>query len=96
MRLVVFFLGAVPRIDLAGAELPADLLETFSARASRSVWPTRIERFGKRFDERDSIDRYGPLESGQDVDTVVAAWQSASPRPRDESDGLAPTSASAG
>ena len=32
VRLVVFFLGAVPKIDLAGAELLADLHRTFRAR----------------------------------------------------------------
>ena len=32
VRLIVFFLGAVPRIDLAGAELVADLHKTFRAR----------------------------------------------------------------
>ena len=32
VRLVVFYLGVVPRIDLAGAELLADLQRTFLAR----------------------------------------------------------------
>ena len=32
MRLIVFFLGAVPRIDLAGAELLADLHRTLGRR----------------------------------------------------------------
>ena len=33
VRLVVFFLGAVPKVDLAGAELLADLHKTLRARA---------------------------------------------------------------
>jgi SulP family sulfate permease len=75
VRLVVLFLGAVPKVDLAGAELIADLQKTLLAR--------RIDlRLADAHGEvRDALRRigfeeaYGPLETGQTVDRVVAAWQ---------------------
>ena len=75
VRLVVFFLGAVPKVDLAGAELIADLRRTVSARGigfrladAHGGVRDALNRIG--FDEA-----YGPLESGQTVDIVIAAWQ---------------------
>src|SRR4029077_18161305 len=75
VRLVVFHLGMVPKVDLAGAELLADLHRTFLARA--------IEfRLAEAHGEvRDALRRigldseYGPLESGQTVDAVLSDWQ---------------------
>ncbi len=49
VRLVVFFMGAVPRIDLAGAELLADLHKTLPrSRASSSGWPKCTARSERR------------------------------------------------
>ena len=74
-RLIVFFLGAVPRIDLAGAELLADLHTTLPGRG---VAFRLAEVHGE---VRDALRRigferdYGTLETGQTVDGVVAKWQ---------------------
>ena len=75
VRLVVFFLGAVPRIDLAGAELLADLHKTFRARGVEF----RLAEANR--DVRDALQRigfereYGTLESGETVDGIVSKWQ---------------------
>ncbi len=74
VRLVVLFLGSVPVIDLAGAELVADLHRTLDAR-----------RIGLRLADahgqvRDALHRsgferlHGPLVAGQTVDAVVSTW----------------------
>jgi high affinity sulfate transporter 1 len=75
IRLIVFFLGAVPRIDLAGAELVADLHKTMRGRGmefrladARGEVRDALRRIGF---ERD----YGTLESGQTVDGIVSEWQ---------------------
>jgi sulfate permease, SulP family len=81
VRLVVFFLGAVPRIDLAGVELLADLHKTFRARG--------IEfRLAEVHGEvRDALRRigfeqeYGSLQSGQTVDLVVSDWEASTRAP---------------
>lgn len=80
VRLVVFFLGAVPRIDLAGAELLADLHATFRARGvelrlaeAHGEVRSALRRIGF---ERD----YGPIESGQTVDRILGQWQEARAR----------------
>ena len=72
VRLVIFFLGAVPKVDLAGAELLADLHKTFRARGiefrlAEAHGPVRdaLQRIGF---ERD----YGPLRTRQSVDEVLA------------------------
>ena len=78
VRLVIFFLGAVPRVDLAGAELLADLHRTFGARAiefrlaeAHGEVRAALRRIG--------LDReHGPLESGQTVDAVLSQWQAGS------------------
>jgi anti-anti-sigma factor len=75
VRLVVLFLGAVPRIDLAGVELLADLLKTFRARG---VEFRLADTHGEVRDalRRIGFDReYGELESGQTVDRIVSTWQ---------------------
>jgi high affinity sulfate transporter 1 len=75
VRLVVFFLGAVPKVDLAGAELLADLLRTLRARGI----DFRIA--DAHGEVRDALHRigfeteHGPLEPGQTVDVVISAWQ---------------------
>jgi sulfate permease, SulP family len=74
IRLVVFSLGTVPNIDLAGAELLADLLKTFRAR---SIAFRIADAHGG---VRDALQRigfereHGPLETGQTVDAVVSVW----------------------
>ena len=74
VRLVVFFLGAVPKLDLAGAELIADLHRTSGASGVQfKVADTHGE-------VRDALHRigferqYGPLEAGQTVDSIVSQW----------------------
>ena len=75
VRLIVFFLGAVPRIDLAGAELLADLHQTFRARG------VEFRLADAHGEVRDALRRigfereYGTLESGQTVDGIIAKWQ---------------------
>jgi high affinity sulfate transporter 1 len=75
VRLVIFFLGAVPRIDLAGAELLSDLYKTFRERGiafrvadAHGEVRAALRRHGF---ERD----YGALESAEPVHAVLAAWQ---------------------
>ena len=75
VRLVVFFLGAVPRIDLAGGTLLAELHRTLRARG---LVLRLAEAHGEVRDalRRIGFDRdYGPLESGLTVDRIVSAWQ---------------------
>jgi high affinity sulfate transporter 1 len=76
VRIVVFFLGTVPKIDLAGAELLADLHRTFRARGiefrladAHGEVRDALRRIGF---ERD----YGPLHAGQTVDGILSDWQS--------------------
>jgi MFS superfamily sulfate permease-like transporter len=81
VRLIVFFLGAVPKVDLAGAELLADLHRTFRARG-----------IGLRLAEphgavRDALQRigfereYGPLQTRPSVDDVITEWHATSAQP---------------
>ena len=75
IRLVVFYLGAVPKVDLAGAELVAELHETL---ASRGVTFRLADAHGevRAALRRIGFERvHGPLESGQTVHVVVTAWQ---------------------
>jgi high affinity sulfate transporter 1 len=75
IRLVVLALGTVPNVDLAGAELLADLLRTFRARS------IEFRVADARGEVRDALGRigfereHGPLESRHTVDAVVTAWQ---------------------
>ncbi len=75
VQLVVLFLGAVPKIDLAGAELIGDLRRTLRSRG------LDFRLAHAHGDVRDALRRigfekeYGQLETGQTVDVVVAAWQ---------------------
>jgi high affinity sulfate transporter 1 len=78
--LVVLFLGASPAIDLAGAELVAELHGTFRARG------IVFKIANAHGNVRDALMRigfheaYGPLESGQTVERVVTEWETASAR----------------
>jgi SulP family sulfate permease len=75
VRLIVFYLGAVPKIDLAGAELLAGLRKTFQARG------IEFRLADARGEVRDALRRidfereYGGLESGQTVDGIISKWQ---------------------
>ncbi len=75
VRLVVFFLGSVPRVDMAGAELLADLYKTLRVRGIelRLADPNGAvrEALGRVGFERD----YGRLDTGQSIHVVVTAWQ---------------------
>jgi anti-anti-sigma regulatory factor len=73
--LIVVFLGAVPRIDLAGAELLADLHKNFRANG------VDFRLADIHGEVRDALRRigfeqeYGTLETAQTVDGIVAKWQ---------------------
>ena len=74
--LVVFYLGAVPKVDLAGAELLTDL---HKACLDRGVVFKVADAYGevRAALQRIGFDRvHGPLESGQTVELVVSTWQS--------------------
>ena len=80
VRLVVLFLGSVPVIDLAGAELVVDLHRTLGARGITF----RVADANGRV--RDALQRvgferlHGPLASGQTVDTVISEWRAVASR----------------
>jgi SulP family sulfate permease len=84
VRLLVLFLGSVPRIDLAGAELLADLRSTLHARGIDFRLADAHGEVREAL-RRSGFEReYGPIEPGQTVDRIVSAWQdrgSASPTP---------------
>jgi MFS superfamily sulfate permease-like transporter len=75
IRLVVFDLGAVPNIDLAGGELLRDLPRLLRARQ------IAFELAGANGEVRAALRRVGfepePRRetAGQTVDRVVSAWQ---------------------
>jgi SulP family sulfate permease len=71
IRLIVLHMGSVPRLDLAGAELVAELRRTYAARG---IDVRLAETHGE---VRDALQRIGfPLpdgrEFGQSVDSVIA------------------------
>jgi high affinity sulfate transporter 1 len=74
VRLVVLSLGSVPWIDLAGTELVADLHKTFGERG------IAFRLANAHGQVRDALRRigfervYGPLQTGQTVDVVIATW----------------------
>ncbi len=74
VRLVVLSLSAVPKVDLAGAELLANLHSTFRAR---SIDFRLADVHGQL---RDALRRigfdaeYGPLESGRSIDAELSQW----------------------
>jgi MFS superfamily sulfate permease-like transporter len=77
--LVVFFLGSVPKVDLAGAELIADLHRVLRGRG------IALRLADTHGEVRDALRRigferdYGELSTGETVDRVVAAWQVSAP-----------------
>jgi len=74
VQLVVLFLGSVPHVDLAGAELISDLHKTLRARG---VALRLAETHGEVRDALRRIDFervHGPLASGQTVDLVMSEW----------------------
>ena len=75
VRLVVFFLGTVPRIDLAGAELIADLHKTLGARgvAFRLADPNGEVRESLRRIGFEAV--YGRLDTGHTIDAVLSQWK---------------------
>jgi SulP family sulfate permease len=78
--LVVLFLGAVPRIDLAGAEFLADLHKTL---AQRGITLRLADTHGEVRDALRRIDFervHGPLESGQTVDSIIGWWSAGARR----------------
>jgi high affinity sulfate transporter 1 len=78
VRLVVLFLGAVPKIDLAGAELISDLHRTLRARG------VELRVADAHGEVRDALRRvdfeqaHGDLEVGQTIEVVLARWRAAS------------------
>jgi len=75
IRLVVFFLGATPAVDLAGAELLADLRKTLRARGiafrlAEAHGEVR-EALARSGYEQES----GKLEPGLSVDRVIGEWR---------------------
>jgi SulP family sulfate permease len=74
VRLVVFFVGTVPRVDLSGAELLAELHRTLRAQGIAF----RIAE--ARGQVRDALRRsgferaHGSLASGQTIQAVIAEW----------------------
>ncbi len=84
VRLVVFFLGSVPNVDLAGAELLAELHRSlhdggieFRLADARGAVRDALQNIGFESD-------YGPLSSAESVDAVVRRWQEplgGAPRP---------------
>jgi high affinity sulfate transporter 1 len=75
IRLVIFFLGATPRIDLAGAELLADLHKRFSTRGIRFRLADAHGEVREALRRTGFEREYGALETGQSVDVVLAAWR---------------------
>ena len=80
VQLIVFFLGAVPKIDLAGAELLADLHKTLRTRG------VEFRLADAHGEVRDALRRigfereYGTLESGQTVEGIVSTWREQTPK----------------
>lgn len=75
VRLAVFFLGQVPRVDLAGAGLLADLHRRL---AEKDITLRLAEAHGEVRDalRRSGFERlHGPLESGQTVEAVLKDWR---------------------
>ena len=75
IRLVVFFLGAVPRVDLAGAELIVELRKTLT---SRGIEFRLADAHGEVRDalRRVGFDAEGGVSgSARKIDAIVAEWQ---------------------
>jgi MFS superfamily sulfate permease-like transporter len=79
IRLVVLFLGAVPKIDLAGAELLADLQRTVRARGAEFRLAEAHGEVREALRRAGFEREFGSLESGQTVDRVVSDWEASAP-----------------
>jgi MFS superfamily sulfate permease-like transporter len=79
VRLVVVYLGTAPKVDLAGAELLAELHKTFRARGVAFKLADAHGEVRAALRRIDFEREYGPLESGQTVDVIVSAWSAAVP-----------------
>ena len=81
VRLVILFLGSVPNVDLAGAELIRDLHHTLAARG---IAMRLAEAHGQ---VRDALRRigfereHGHLDSAQTIDVILSEWERAAPAP---------------
>src|SRR5262249_22570010 len=75
VELVVFFLGLVPRIDLAGAELLTDLHRTLQAQGMAFRLADAHGEVREALRRAGFLQTYGPLEYAQSVDEVLTAWQ---------------------
>jgi MFS superfamily sulfate permease-like transporter len=80
-RLIVFFMGNVPHVDLAGAELLMDLRRTFlergiAFRLAEVHGPAReaLRRLGHEHTEEF-------VEAHQTVEDVLNSWRSSADRP---------------
>jgi high affinity sulfate transporter 1 len=75
IRLVIVFLGSVPMVDLAGAELLADISKSLAARG------VACRLAEARGPVRDALRRsgyeqaHGLLASGQTIDLVLSEWR---------------------
>jgi SulP family sulfate permease len=82
VRLVVFYLGAVPKVDLAGVELLADLHRSLRARGIEFLL---AEAHGEVRDALRRVDyerEHGPVEAGQTVDMIVSGWEASARVPK--------------
>lgn len=75
VRLLILFLGAVPRIDLAGAELVADLRKTFQVRGIEFRLADAHGEVREALRKIGFEREYGTLETGQTVDGIISKWQ---------------------
>jgi len=77
VKLVILFLGSVPSVDLAGAELIRDLHKTL---AGRGIAMRLAEAHGQVRDALRRIEferEHGTLGSAQTVDVILSEWQHA-------------------
>jgi high affinity sulfate transporter 1 len=75
VRLVVFFLGLAPRIDLAGAELLADLHRSFKAQGIEFKLADAHGEVREALRRTGFHESYGPLDKAESVDGLLAQWQ---------------------
>jgi sulfate permease, SulP family len=77
IHLVILFLGSVPSVDLAGAELIAELQRALAARG------TSLRLAEAHGQVRDALGRigfdrsHGALDSAQSVDVILSDWEHA-------------------
>jgi MFS superfamily sulfate permease-like transporter len=75
IRLVIFFVGSVPRLDFAGAHL---VMELRTALEARGIAFRLAEAHGE---VRDALRRVGferadaPLETAKTIDAILSEWQ---------------------